>query len=645
QERVERLETACSKLHDELSEYATLKAQLERARQALERDIDRHRAFRGQHQQALGWMALQAMSDGAIVVDSEGRIDFLNRAAETLLGWTHDDARQRPVRDVFAPVDEASRQPLTRLVEGILAEGQWCCLHQLAVVVTRQGRDRVIEVSASPILTDDETAIGAIVLFRDASASQQQARQTQQLWHQAHHDALTGAINRRGLMKRLQTALDATTQAEARHVLCYLDLDGFKQVNDTCGHAAGDELLRQVSRAIQARVRATDTVARLGGDEFCVLLYGCSLARAKAIAESWRSAIASLPFEWNDRALTIGVSIGLSEIDASTASSDRALKAADAACYRAKRDGRNCIRASQPEPPPVPYPQPRSSSTPISSSTLGSKQRGDRAWIPRLERALVNNEFVLFGQDMLALGGKSAQRREILLRLQTSEGQYCMPMAFIPAAERYGLMSRIDLGIIRTAIARLSCAHSDSLDPTGTPSANAASEPAFAVNISGASLTDRAFWDALASFLDQHLDVCPQLCFEISEMVAIANLNTAIDFISTFKHFGCEFALDRFSGLCSFAQLRQLGVDWLKLDSTASGHSASHALDRAILSSSIHVSRALGLKTVVLRAEAPEAIASVKALGADYAQGYAVARPVRLTQMLDFDETCDYRSA
>ncbi|MEO0852127.1 MAG: EAL domain-containing protein, partial [Cyanobacteria bacterium J06648_11] len=510
-----------------------------------------------------------------------------------------------------------SRQPLHGFIDRVLTEERSCTLPQLAVVQTREGLDRAIDASASPLRTEAGRTVGAIVVFRDISALQQQA---QQLWHQAHHDALTGLVNRRGFVNRLQTTLDATVRAEDRHVLCYLDLDGFKRVNDTCGHAAGDELLRQISQLVQQRVRATDTLARLGGDEFCVLLYGCSLARASQIAEGWRAAIAAVRFAWAGQTFEIGASIGLFEIDASTPSTDGALKAADKACYRAKRDGRNCVRAYCP------------------TDNRGSERRGDRAWIQRLERALAEDEFVLFGQAMLPLNDDRRQRSEVLLRLQADSGDYCMPMAFIPAAERYGLMPRIDFKIIQTAIACLQESEptpellgSDTLAPkTATPN----SGRVFSINLSGASLSDRSFWQALADELDRHSGVGASLCFEISEMVAIANLSAAMDFITTFKRFGCEFALDRFSGMSSFSCLQQLAVDFLKLDGSAIAPSTSHPLDRAMLSSSIHISRAMGLQTVVLRAEHAEAIANVKALGADYVQGYGVAHPVLLTDRL-----------
>ncbi|MEO0854188.1 MAG: EAL domain-containing protein, partial [Cyanobacteria bacterium J06648_11] len=426
-----------------------------------------------------------------------------------------------------------------------------------------------------PIYSREGKPIGTVLVFRDVSKSRQLSRQ---LSHQASHDALTGLVNRREFKSRLAAAIASAREQDLQHVLCYMDLDQFKIVNDTCGHGAGDELLRQLSELLRHRIRTTDVLARLGGDEFGILLLQCPRDRAERIADELREHIASYRFVWQDKIFTVGASIGLVAIDAETCEIEEVLGAADAACYAAKARGRNCIQVYQ-----------------TDDSNL-ARQRGERQWITRIEQALAVNRFVLYGQEIVPIttrpdGQPRPHHCEILLRLRDEADQVVPPMAFIPAAERYGLMPQIDRWVVSSFLRQFRTAcHVGAGQPC---------DRVFTINLSGASLSDERFWQFLDAELAQSSLAPQNLCFEITETAAIANLSEVTEFIRKLKQLGCKFALDDFgSGMSSFSYLKTLPVDYLKIDGSFIKSIQSNAIDRVMVESFIDISHAMGIQTI-----------------------------------------------
>lgn len=381
-------------------------------------------------EQELARVTLQSIADAVITTDAEGKINNLNPMAEQLTGWIEEEAHGLNITEVFQLVDEETKQPLTNSLELVLEQEQTVCLSPHTILISRDGSEYAIEDSAAPIYNYQGDLIGMVIVFHDVTGSRQLTRQ---LSWQARHDPLTGLYNRLEFERQAQQAIIAAQQEDSYHILCYLDLDQFKIVNDTCGHAAGDELLKQVTNLMQRRVRNTDVLARLGGDEFGLLLYKCSLTEGEKIANTLRELIRNFRFTWQEKSFTIGVSIGLVAIDRSSTNLNQVLSAADTACYAAKAKGRNCVEIADPNDREL------------------SRQQGEKSWITRLNQALAENRFCLYWQNIASLRDRSEQKHyEILLRLIDETGTIILPGAFIPAAERYNLMPAIDRWVIST---------------------------------------------------------------------------------------------------------------------------------------------------------------------------------------------------
>jgi len=423
------------------------------------------------------------------------------------------------------------------------------------------------------------------------------------LSYQASHDALTGLVNRREFERRLERIL-ATGLPDESHAVVYLDLDQFKVVNDTCGHVAGDELLRQVGAVLVSQVRKRDTVARLGGDEFGVLLEHCQQGQALRIAHQMREALQDFRFVWQDRGFTIGASMGLVPIGPGVDTVATVFRAADDACYAAKEQGRNRVHLYEPDDHEL------------------ARRHGEMQWVPRIQEALAENRFALFYQPILPLGETGRAHGEVLLRLLDRDGDLILPSAFIPAAERYNQMQAIDRWVIRRVFAALR--DPDSVMPSGS----------VAINLSGQSLSDRQFLE----FVEQQIEACAvvleRICFEITETAAIGNLSLAKRFFSALKPRGCRFALDDFgSGLSSFAYLKTLSVDFLKIDGGFVKDMMRDPIDHAMVEAIHRIGHVMGLETIAESVEDERILARLKAIGVNYAQGYAVGRPRPLRKL------------
>lgn len=427
---------------------------------------------------------------------------------------------------------------------------------------------------------------------------------SQKLSYQASHDSLTDLFNRHEFERLLQQLLDARVETGAEHVLCYLDLDQFKFVNDACGHLAGDILLKNISEILRLKVRKSDVLARLGGDEFAILMEYCSLEQAKHIADAIRQLIQDYKFIWKDKTYSIGVSIGVVVIDAATDTITKVMGAVDKACYAAKDGGRNRVHVYQ------------------ESDKDISRRRGEMEWARRIKRAITENKFCLYAQKIIAVNARSASKPsyELLVRLNDS-GKVILPDSFLPAAERYHLATRIDEWVVVNAFRWLASSKSkiNEMDHC-------------AINLSGYSLSDEDFLDYVLFQFKRFKLPGNKICFEVTETAAISNFAGAIRFINEFRQRGCFFALDDFgSGVSSFGYLKNLPVDFVKIDGCFVTDMVDDPIDHAMVRSINEIAHVMNKKTIAEYVETEQTFECLRKIGVDYAQGHYVGEPVLIS--------------
>jgi Amt family ammonium transporter len=423
----------------------------------------------------------------------------------------------------------------------------------------------------------------------------------------ATHDALTGLVNRREFEDVLAQALSTSRQSELVHVLCYLDLDQFKVVNDTCGHVAGDELLRQLGDIMHGNIRQGDILGRLGGDEFGLLFLNCPASKALNVLEKIRASMRGFRFVWSDKSFSIGISIGLVEINSSTESLTAALSAADAACYVAKETGRNRIHVYQPDDQEL------------------LRRRSEMQWVTRIQRAIEKDSFRLRYQPIVSTASNSVYGYEMLLDMIDVDGEVIPPGSFLPAAERYSLMTHIDRWVVANALAWIQerIAAGDEFEFCS-------------INLSGDNLGSPGFLEYVIEQLQRFSLPNHRICFEITETAAISNINQARRFISELKRLGCLFALDDFgSGMSSFAYLKNLPVDYLKIDGNFIRDIVADKVDRAMVESINQVGHVMQIKTIAEFVEDQDILDVLKGIGIDYAQGYYIQQPSPVTDYHD----------
>ena len=544
-------------------------------------------------------VTLASIADGVITTDPDGWVEYLNPVAEELTGWTTEKARGLPMQAILRMVDEGTRKLAANPIEMVLREERTIEAASTLLLVRNDGTEFPIMQSAAPIRARGGEITGVVLVLHDVSRERQYVAK---LSYQASHDSLTGLINRGEFERRLSLALKSAAQIGRHHAVMYLDLDQFKVVNDTCGHAAGDQLMRQVTAVLQRRLREGDTLARLGGDEFGVLLENCAPDNALRIADGLRQTVMDCHFAWEARSFNIGVSIGLVNVADGMFTLTDVLSAADSACYMAKEKGRNRVQVYH------------------AGDTELSMRQGEMEWIGRLQKALEEDRFVLYSQDIAVLdpARKIEDHCEILIRMLDEKGELVPPMAFIPAAERYNLMPSIDRWVIRNAFAIIARQRAEKEGAPGI----------FAINLSGASIGDERFLDYVREQFT-HFAVPPQsICFEITETAAIARLDKATDFINQLKSLGCLFSLDDFgAGMSSFAYLKHLPVDFLKIDGGFVKDMADDPIDRAMVEAINSVGHVMGKKTIAEFVDGERVIRLLREMGVDYAQGYGVAKP------------------
>lgn len=599
---------------------------------SVQRDIsDRKRMEQAFFEEKeLAQVTLQSIGDAVIATDSNGCISTLNPVAEQLTGWSTSEAKGLPLASVLRIVDETTRMPIENIAEIALYEGRIVDQGNNSLLIARHNREFAIDHCVAPIHASNGQIVGAVVVFRDVTQVRTQARQ---LTWQATHDPLTQLVNRREFEYQLEHALHSAQGYGEEHVMLYLDLDRFKIVNDTAGHVAGDELLRQVSQLFKSNIRKTDILARIGGDEFAVLLYNCPPEQGLDVAKLLLQSIQKFRFGWQDKTFSIGVSIGLVAINPKTASTSAVLSAADLACYAAKNKGRNRVQVYR------------------SGDRDLIKQHGETQWVVQINQALEENRLRLYSQPIVHLLNPSATgiHCEILLRLQLANGQLVSPMAFIPAAERYNLMHAIDRWVIRTLFSNLSKIFTANLLvqnpgedsdkivtlPTCCPLSNSQSSfdkypSLYSINLSGDSINEEKFIDFIQEQFSLYQIPPEIICFEITETVAIANLSKAASLIGKLKELGCQFALDDFgSGMSSFAYLKNLPVDYIKIDGNFIKNVAENPIDIVMVEAITKIAHVMGIKTIAEYVESQAVMDKLKELGVDYAQGYFLGKPQR----------------
>jgi diguanylate cyclase (GGDEF)-like protein/PAS domain S-box-containing protein len=548
----------------------------------------------------LAEVTLRSIGDAVIATDLAGQITFMNPVAERLTGWRTDEARGRPLTEVFRILDEIRRTPIANPVQTVLETGQVVGLGNHTLLITRDGRELNIEDSAAPIRDRHGDLLGVILVFHDVTEAH--ALQARLRWA-ASHDPLTGLFNRAEFENRLKALLEVT-RPDDHHTLLYVDLDQFKVVNDTCGHMAGDELLRRLATEMQNRVRLHDVLARLGGDEFGVLLPYTGPARARKIADELLELLLNHRFVWEGRTFTTGASIGMVAIDGPGHTLQELLSAADAACYAAKEEGRGRVREY------------------VAESVDFRRRAQEMDWVARLTKALDEGQFRLYWQPIVPVNGTEAMRHgEVLLRLIEADGSLTPPAAFLPAAERYQFMARIDRWVMETAFRWL---------------ARRPEDVCLSINLSAQSLTDDSLLAWMEAQFAHHALDCRRVCFEITETAAIANLQRATTLMQALKRRGCRFSLDDFgSGMSSFAYLRNLPIDFVKIDGSFVRRIAEDAVDRAMVEAVQDVAQVMGIGTIAEFVESDAILTVLRTLGVQYAQGWAVGRPMPLDEMLD----------
>jgi diguanylate cyclase (GGDEF)-like protein len=452
-----------------------------------------------------------------------------------------------------------------------------------------------------PVFDENGTFAGYRGASRDVTVER---RMAEQLAHQAAHDVLTGLANRRAFEQRLKRVLQGGTREVPEHCLCYLDLEQFKVVNDTCGHSAGDELLRQVSTLLLEHIRARNTLARLSGDEVGILLEHCPLAGARIVAENSRQALAPFRFAWDGKLFTISVSIGVVPLSAEVDTVAQALRAADSACYVAKENGRNLVHVHD------------------GVDVQVAQRNTEMQWVERVTPAIEADRLELWHQPIAKVSGSvdGAEHFEILLRMQDDDSKLLAPGLFLPAAERYDVASRIDRWVLNKTLAWLRAQRAQLLGIA-----------LCSVNISGQSLSEESFLEFTRDALSQEEVSAQLICFEITETAANRNLSAANRFIRMIKVMACQFALDDFgSGLSSFAYLKTLDVDFVKIDGMFVKDMDVDPVSLAMVRSINEVAHVMGKRTIAEFVENDAILERLRTIGVDFAQGYGVGYPVPL---------------
>ena len=545
-------------------------------------------------------VTLDSIADAVITTDESANILSMNPVAEILTGFFVDDVRGQHVDHVFKLIHEKSSEPIPSPVMLCLERQDIIANENDHILLSASGEHFSITDSVAPIIDEDNKVLGSVLVFRDVTHSRILSAELN--W-QALHDPLTGLANRRQFEASLKVLLKKAKLDNLTHHLLYMDLDQFKIVNDTCGHDAGDELLKQITDTLANKLRKTDLLARLGGDEFGVLLESCDADHALTVANILRQAVENFRFSWQTHSFRIGVSIGIAEITGQEAKTSDVLSAADAACYVAKESGRNRVHFHSPE------------------GSASSDHQQEMQWISRLQAALDNNKFELYLQRIQDTKQTAihSNHYEVLLRMIGEKGELIPPGAFLPAAERFNLISSLDTWVVQNVFKKLKQLKNNINNPE---------QLLLSINLSGASMMSDELLRTINQLLDKSTYPAGSFCFEVTETATIANLKKATVFLSELRSKGCKIALDDFgSGLSSFAYLKELPIDYLKIDGYFVKDIAIDKINKAFVESINQIGHVMNLETIAEFVENEDILEILTGIGVNYAQGYGIHKP------------------
>ena len=550
-------------------------------------------------------VTLHSIADAVITTDLNGQIEYLNPSAARLTGWDSEIARGLSIQRIFCLFNEDSREEVEDPIRQCLAYGETVQTSRDVTLKRHDGESCAIQYSASPIMADSGSALGVILVIHDVTETRMMERE---ISYQSTHDALTGLINRTEFESRLGFAIELTRQAAESHVLCHLDIDKLKIINDTCSHEAGDGMIMSVATTLQGCLRDSDVLGRLGGDEFGILLKNCTLASAADVAENMLSAIRALGFSSCNRTFDVCASLGLTPVTSASESLAHVMSQVDLACYTAKDSGGDRYRIYE------------------SGDEHLARRHDEMKWVTRLNDAIKSDRLTLYYQDIVPVVPDATAGRhfEVLVRMLDEEGNIVPPDAFLPAAERYNLITSLDQWVVSHTFSWYAGHAVTDLQGLDTIS----------INLSGASVSDAGFLGFIKSELLLHEVPPGVICFEITETAAIANLQAATEFINELRRLGCRFALDDFgSGMSSFAYLKNLPVDYLKIDGSFVRDMETDVIDCAMVNSIHQLGNVIGTKTIAEFVENDAILAKLAEIGVDYAQGYGISRPQPLQDM------------
>ncbi|MEM9171280.1 MAG: EAL domain-containing protein [Pseudomonadota bacterium] len=562
-------------------------------------------------------VTLKSIADGVITTDATGCIDYMNPVAETMTGWSLRASVGQHVDDILTLVDEHTREMVDNPVVRCLNEGRSVTMSQPCLLVDKAGNDVSVQQTTAPIRDGGGHISGAVMVFHDAGADQRLSRR---LSYQATHDALTGLVNRLEFENILERAIHRTRSNPNEHyALLYIDIDQFKVVNDTFGHTAGDELIRQLAARLESCVRPNDALSRLSGDEYGVLLAGYAPNDVMRVAEDIRASIECYRFEWQSAVHPVRASIGVVPLDGEMMSVTEVLGAADVACFAAKDMGRNQVS--------------------MYRDGAAGERHAQMHWLSRINRALEEDRFELYFQPIVHTNSDGqpdyCRHYELLLRMIDEEGGIVLPSTFIAAAERYDCMPSLDRWVVNEAL---------NFADQGQPDEPAAYT--LSINLSGNSLSDDRFLDFLRAKLQSSSLCAGAVCFEITETAAIANLTRVRRFMAEMKAMGCLFSLDDFgSGLCSFAYLKNLPVDFIKIDGTFVRQISADTFDQSVVGAIQQVAQAMGVETVAEYVESAEIRETLSSLGVSLMQGFEISEPVPMEQFSPWESDTAIKAA
>lgn len=533
-------------------------------------------------------ITLKSIGEAVITTNEKGTVEYLNPVAEKITGHSTHDAKGRDITEIFRAYDEINDKWIADSIINFLNDDIFIMPSNDIILFNNEEEKLDIDLIIAPIQSVDNKILGTITTFQDITKEKVMAKHIE---HQARHDVLTGLMNRREFENKVEQALNLYSDGDT-HALCIMDLDRFKIINDTLGHAAGDELLKQVTQKIKTVLRQTDLFARIGGDEFALFLSHVDPKNAENIAEKILNAVREYQFIWDNKSFKVGASIGLVDAPPQVSTYETLYHAADTACYMAKHNGRDRVYA-------------------VSYNDANVTEKLEQTqWVSRINDAFIENKFVLYSQDIIPLGQSPdlQPHKEVLIRMLDDNDQIIPPMAFIPPAERYNLMPKIDAWTIDRVIEKIK------LDDSNT---------IYAINLSGQSMGDSHFTQKITQVIKTSGINHSRLCFEITETAAIANLENANEFLSSLQNLGCYTALDDFgSGLSSFAYLKTLPINYLKIDGLFIKQIVDDPTSRVMVEAIHSIGRTMNLKTIAEFVETEEIRDCLQEMGIDYAQGY-----------------------